>query len=998
MKKFIILSFFSTIAVLIGATFVYSAPTTIYQPNTYPITDSTYESGTSTKAWLKMTTDELCLTGDSCKTSWPTGGSGSFNGFLTSPLYITNGTTTSTLTSNSIYVATSTANPLGLFNVDSSGNVSASGTLFIGTAGQASQILGSELRLKDNYDSSEYTFFQQQTGLAHFGNAGNGGVWFGNAEAESMLVDDQRVLVADAATAPSELFDVDNTFTIDTNGNATASGTIKTLTSLNSPSITLNGVTRTTWPAAENDWGRFGTAWGLNSLMTSSTFPVHIDNTLFANGIMTGTSTIGSLVVTNTLKTFGTITSKGNILTSATSYASSSVVDGLSTLTKLTVGSVTSSGIIYPNANNTIDIGSFDYSFKNAYASGTVYADEFCFPNGLGCLTSPISEGSAITLYPWNMTTNITNYESMRTIPTTTAEIDESCSVASGANSGYCASPEIYISTTTQSTQGSLSLSQIPAGTWDFKAYTYVGNTGGNTKLEFTVFKRDTAGTETFLFQATSTDINLTAVGLVETQTAQPAFTITPTDRLLVKVQYWTDSGTARVLHWVYQGTSHNSHIDTPMTVASRAIAYLGVDNTFLGTNTFAQIRPTSILMAYNAGTFNLGKLYADSNGNLSASGTVYVGTKLGVLNTAPTYALDVVGGIRVTNGYMVNFGGTQGSVADTFLYSAGANDLMTPGAFSGLTVAGTNGSTTSTIGANYLSIAYTTTDKLGKLYVNSSGNLTTSGTIAVATQSGFNLGKFYVDTSGNVNASGTITASTAVVSPSITLNGTTRTTWPTETINDWGRFGTNWGVKALMTSSTYPVHIDNTLFANGIMTGTSTIGTLTVTNTLKVAPGLGKALGNLFIDSSGNITTSGTLYIAPQNGFPQGKFSVDTSGNVSASGTLNLTTKLIPPDFYFTITYNTTTAWAGTTTIPFGVAHLNETVSVVRCFTNVGTLNVNINDGTNLSTMLNASTTAGIFNFSTNNAFTVGEKRYLDAGTPASSPTSISCTFKKNY
>ena len=56
---------------------------------------------------------------------------GSSSGAFSTPITVTDGATTSTLRANSFFVATSTANPLGLFNVNSSGNVSASGTLRI---------------------------------------------------------------------------------------------------------------------------------------------------------------------------------------------------------------------------------------------------------------------------------------------------------------------------------------------------------------------------------------------------------------------------------------------------------------------------------------------------------------------------------------------------------------------------------------------------------------------------------------------------------------------------------------------------------------------------------------------------------------------------------------------------------------------------------------------------------------------------------------------------
>lgn len=67
-KTIIILGIF--IAALFGGYLVVSAaPTVIYQRTILPQTDSTYELGTSTKAWLRATTDELCLNGD-CRTAW----------------------------------------------------------------------------------------------------------------------------------------------------------------------------------------------------------------------------------------------------------------------------------------------------------------------------------------------------------------------------------------------------------------------------------------------------------------------------------------------------------------------------------------------------------------------------------------------------------------------------------------------------------------------------------------------------------------------------------------------------------------------------------------------------------------------------------------------------------------------------------------------------------------------------------------------------------------
>jgi hypothetical protein len=47
-----------------------------FAPDLFPIVDSRFYLGTTTKAWLQVVSDEYCLTADSCITSWPTGGGG----------------------------------------------------------------------------------------------------------------------------------------------------------------------------------------------------------------------------------------------------------------------------------------------------------------------------------------------------------------------------------------------------------------------------------------------------------------------------------------------------------------------------------------------------------------------------------------------------------------------------------------------------------------------------------------------------------------------------------------------------------------------------------------------------------------------------------------------------------------------------------------------------------------------------------------------------------
>lgn len=148
------------------------------------------------------------------------------------------------------------------------------------------------------------------------------------------------------------------------------------------------------------------------------------------------------------------------------------------------------------------------------------------------------------------------------------------------------------------------------------------------------------------------------------------------------------------------------------------------------------------------------------------------------------------------------------------------------------------------------------------------------------------------------------------------------------------------------------------------------------------------------------NATSTGTLAV-PVGAAP----SVAVSGNVAIDTT---TDQLVGfgasakkvygnGNIYAGFTYATSTTWTGTTTIPLGTARVGETWNDAQCYTDTGTVNVSIYDGTNRMNMFNASTTVGTVVLSTNNTFTSAEKRYIDVGTPASSPTKISCTISRS-
>ena len=65
------------LALLSGVSIAYAAPQSNIFRNVYPETTQTYDNGTSTEAWLHVDAQQFCLTGGSCISQWPTGGTGS---------------------------------------------------------------------------------------------------------------------------------------------------------------------------------------------------------------------------------------------------------------------------------------------------------------------------------------------------------------------------------------------------------------------------------------------------------------------------------------------------------------------------------------------------------------------------------------------------------------------------------------------------------------------------------------------------------------------------------------------------------------------------------------------------------------------------------------------------------------------------------------------------------------------------------------------------------
>ena len=145
---------------------------------------------------------------------------------------------------------------------------------------------------------------------------------------------------------------------------------------------------------------------------------------------------------------------------------------------------------------------------------------------------------------------------------------------------------------------------------------------------------------------------------------------------------------------------------------------------------------------------------------------------------------------------------------------------------------------------------------------------------------------------------------------------------------------------------------------------------------------------------TGGTITTTGTLGLNLTN--PNTWTGLQTINSASTTllsiGGINAT-----PYIYRSFTIATTTAWTGTTTPRYLGIGQGETWDSIRCATDVGTVNIDLYQNVSHLNFISASSTAGILNLSTNNTIVSGATTTVAVGTPASSPTQVTCTVKSH-
>lgn len=384
-----------------------------------------------------------------------------------------------------------------------------------------------------------------------------------------------------------------------------------------------------------------------NSLQTftyASTTALSGTNANFTNlyGNITGTG-VSSLTYASTTALSGTNANFSGLITS-----------GYGTITYASSTALTATNLFSTYASTT-DISSTLGEFTR-----------ICFADG-SCMSSPNVTGSLLVLFHHNTAAELVGYEQLLSYPPTGTEIDESCSADADVSGGYCdIETGGYISTTTD-----ITLTSVRAGTWLFKKFSYTSNVAGLNKLESNVYKRSAAGVETYLFQATSSDFNLASVGSVDYEVVASAYTLLPTDRIVIKLKGWTDSSVARSIHQVYGSTARFSRIITPIQIVEQGLTKSFVDESITGKWTFSGI-PTTINYASST-----------SWSSVYASSTTYFGGELSDCDTAASSKLlwsDTgkfsCGTESLAGAYTGTFDGidfTNGTLAQNALWYGGA-------------------------------------------------------------------------------------------------------------------------------------------------------------------------------------------------------------------------------------------------------------------------------------------------------------------------------------
>ena len=170
-------------------------------------------------------------------------------------------------------------------------------------------------------------------------------------------------------------------------------------------------------------------------------------------------------------------------------------------------------------------------------------------------LVTPVSAGAGVVLHPCDISSDITDYETLEIIPNGAPEVIETA---------ICNNEKKLIDTYITKETG-IGHDNINAGIWTFNIWGKSSvDLGAIIIVDF--YKRSVGGTETFLFSMETPLLSSSLVNHVVSVT-EIEYSSTPSDRLVVKISGQTSLNQDVTVSFYNQGTEHYSSILTPFVV-----------------------------------------------------------------------------------------------------------------------------------------------------------------------------------------------------------------------------------------------------------------------------------------------------------------------------------------------------------------------------------------------------------------------------------------------
>lgn len=214
--------------------------------------------------------------------------------------------------------------------------------------------------------------------------------------------------------------------------------------------------------------------------------------------------------------------------------------------------------------------------------------------NGTQWVNGPetnVNSGSGVDYFPDTTASDIGGYVSLNKGPQNVAEQDYTA---------VCNNNTVLIEEFASPVAG-IGGTQIDSGVWTFDVWGYTSNAALATNIQIEVYKRTTVPVETLLFTVTSPALT-TSLTLHSITSIQQAFAINSDDRLVIKVYGVTLNLVNTTVHYAFGGTTHYSHVNTPLVVRHNDIAGLQGGS---GTERYhmTQAQNTALHVAATSGT-----------------------------------------------------------------------------------------------------------------------------------------------------------------------------------------------------------------------------------------------------------------------------------------------------------------------------------------------------------------------------------------------------------